>query len=160
VSSLATIISRICGIGMGTGAAFLVAMMLLVLANVIYRLFGHAVFGSYELSEMMVVVTVAFALAYAAAKKSHVVVRIIVSRFPRRAQALTEAVMSLLSLGTWAVIAWAGTIVMSERWLGEKTELLLVPLLPFRVFWLIGLILFCLVYLLDMLTAIRRAVEK
>ncbi len=157
---LANIVRRMGGWGMALGAAFLTGMMVLIVANIISRLSGHVIAGSYELSELMIVVAVAFALGYAALKKSHVVVKIVVSRFPQRAQSIIEAFMSLISLATWALIAWAGFLILSERWLTEETDLLDVPYLPFRFVFLLGLLLFCLVYLIDLFRALSQAVRK
>lgn len=154
------IVRRISGIGTALGAASLVGMMILIVANIIYRLTGHVITGSYELSELLIVVTVAFALGYAALQKSHVEVKIVVSRFPQRWQAILEAFTSFLSMGTWAVIAWASSLILSERWLSEESEMLLVPFLPFRLVLLFGLILISLVYLIYMFMALRKAVMK
>ena len=156
----AYIVRRITGIGVALGAAFLVGMMVLIVANIIYRLTGHVITGSYELSELLIVVTVAFALGYAAVQKSHVVVKILVSRFPQRWQAILEAFTSFLSMGTWAVIAWASSLIFLDRWLTEESEMLLVPFLPFRLVLLFGLILISLVYLIYMFMALRKAVMK
>jgi TRAP-type C4-dicarboxylate transport system permease small subunit len=156
----ANIVRRITGIGVALGAAFLVGMMVLIVANIIYRLTGHVITGSYELSELLIVVTVAFALGYAALQKSHVVVKILVSRFPQRWQAILEALISFLSMGTWAVIAWASSLIFIERWLTEESEMLLIPFLPFRMVLLFGLILIALVYLIYMVMALRKAVMK
>jgi TRAP-type C4-dicarboxylate transport system permease small subunit len=145
---------------MALGAAFLVGMMVLIVANIIYRLFGHVIAGSYELSELLIVVTVAFALGYAALQKSHVAVKILVSRFPQRWQAILEVFTSFLSMGTWAVIAWAGALILSERWLTEESEMLLIPFFPFRCVLLFGLILLSLVYLILMVMALRQAGKK
>lgn len=157
---LANLVRRMGGWGVAVGAAFLVGMMVLIVANIIYRLFGHVIVGSYELTELMIVVAVAFALVYAALKKSHVVVKIVVERFPPRAQAIVEALMSLISLATWATIAWTGVLLLSERWLREETDMLSIPFLPFRFIFLFGLILFCLVYLIDLIRALSQAVRK
>jgi TRAP-type C4-dicarboxylate transport system permease small subunit len=138
----------------------MVAMMVLIVANIIYRLTGHVITGSYELSELLIVVTVAFALGYAAVQKSHVVVKILVSRFPQRWQAILEAFTSFLSMGTWAVIAWASSLIFLERWLTEESEMLLIPFLPFRMVLLFGLVLIALVYLIYMVMALRKAVMK
>ena len=156
----ANIVRRISGIGTALGAAFLVGMMVLIVANIIYRLTGHVITGSYELSELLIVVTVAFALGYAALQKSHVEVKIVVSQLPQRWQAILEAFTSFLSMGTWAVIAWASSLILSERWLSEESEMLLVPFLPFRLVLLFGLILISLVYLIYMFMALRKAVMK
>jgi len=145
---------------MALGAVALVAMMVLIVTSVIFRRAGQVVPGTYELSELLIVVTVAFALGYAALEKSHIVVKIVVARFPQRAQAILEAVMSFISLVTWAALAWAGFIILSKRWLGEESEMLSVPFLPFRLIFLFGLILFCSVYLINLIRALRQAVRK
>jgi len=142
------------------GAAFLVGMMVLVVANIIYRLFGHVIPGSFELSELMIVVAVASALGYAAVHKSHIVVKIVVSRFSQRWQAIIEVLMSLISLATWAVIAWASFNVLSQRWLTEVTDLLDIPYLPFRMIFVVGLVLLCLVYVTDLFRALSQAVKR
>jgi hypothetical protein len=68
--------------------------------------------------------------------------------------------MSLISLGTWAVIVWAGIGFMIQTWLTEDTPMLEVPYLPFRFVWVFGLLFLCLVYLLGFFTAWRKAVKK
>ena len=135
-------------------------MMLLIVASIVYRMSGHVIKGSYELSELLIVVTASFALGFAALHKSHVDVKIVVSKFPDRLQAILEAVTSFLSMGTWAVVAWAGSLILWDRWLTEESEMLLIPFLPFRIVLLIGLILISLVYLLDMIFALKKAVKK
>jgi TRAP-type C4-dicarboxylate transport system permease small subunit len=145
---------------MALGAAFLVGMMVLITASVIYRRIGHVIPGTYELSELMIVVTTAFALGYAALNKRHIVIKVVVERFPQRAQAILEAVMSFISLATWATIAWTGFLILSKRWLNEASETLSVPYLPFRLIFLVGLVLLCSVYLIDMVKALRQAMKK
>jgi TRAP-type C4-dicarboxylate transport system permease small subunit len=145
---------------MALGAAFLVGMMVLITASVISRRAGHVIQGTYELSELMIVVTAAFALVYAALNKTHIVIKVVVERFPQRAQAILEAVMSFISLATWAMIAWTGFLILSQRWLKEASVDLSVPFLPFRLIFFIGLVLLCSVYLIDMVKALRRAGKK
>jgi TRAP-type C4-dicarboxylate transport system permease small subunit len=145
---------------MGIGAFFLVAMMLLIVANIIYRMTGNVIAGSFELSVLMIVITTAFALGYAGLEGSHVLVNIVVKRFPLRAQAIVDVLMSLIALAVWSIILWASFKILSDRWLTETTDLLSVPFLPFRFVWVFGLFLFCLVYLLQIIKSIRRAVKK
>lgn len=154
------ILRRIIGFGNAIGGAFLVGMMVLIVANIVYRLFNHVIPGSIELSELMIVVAASFALGYAALAKSHVDVKIIVEKFPERLQAIIETITSFLAMGTWAIIAYASTIIMIERWHSEVTDMLEVPHAPFRLILFIGLILVALVYLVDMILALRKAVKK
>jgi len=145
---------------MALGAAFLVGMMVLITASVISRRAGNVIQGIYELSELMIVVTAAFALGYAALNKTHIVIKVVVERFPQRAQAILGAVMSFISLATWAMVAWTGVLILSKRWLNEASEYLSVPYLPFRLIFLLGLVLVCSVYLIDLIRALRQAVNK
>ena len=151
---------RISSDGVAIGAAFLTGMMVLIVANIIYRLFGHVIPGSYEISTLMIVVAVAFALGYAAVHKSHIVVKIVVTRFSERRQAILTVLMSLISLATWAIIAWASYNVLSQRWLTEMTDLLDIPYLPFRMIFVVGLVILCLVYVTDLVSALRQVVKR
>jgi TRAP-type C4-dicarboxylate transport system permease small subunit len=146
---------------MAVGSVFLIGIALLVVANIVYRFFGGVIAGTYELVALMIVVTVAFALGYAALKQGHIVVRIVLSRFSPRIQAILTVFTSVIGLGFWALIAWKSAEIMSERALaGEYTEMLGVPYLPFRCAWLFGLLFFCLVLLIDLFKALSQAVRK
>jgi len=151
---------RLSSDGVAIGAAFLTGMMVLIVANIIYRLFGHVIPGSYEISTLMIVVAVAFALGYAAVHNSHIVVKIVVARFSQRWQSILGVLMSLISIGTWAVIAWASYNVLSQRWLTEMTDLLDIPYLPFRMIFVLGLVILCLVYITDLVRALRGVLKR
>ena len=157
---LIRIIRKTLMIGVALGGAFLVGMMVLIVANIVYRTTGHVITGSYELSELMIVVTAAFALGFAALHKSHVDVKVVVSKFPEKLQIVIEIITSFLAMGTWALITWASTIILIERWHTEESEMLLVPFFPFRLVLFLGLILVSLVYLIDTLSALKKAVKK
>jgi TRAP-type C4-dicarboxylate transport system permease small subunit len=93
-------------------------------------------------------------------QKTHVVVHLIVSRFPPRLGAATEIMTSLLSFAIWALIAWGGAHLAYENGLKEMTDILEIPVLPFRIVWLFCLFLFCLTYLVDLSRAFRRFLAK
>jgi TRAP-type C4-dicarboxylate transport system permease small subunit len=160
MDAIMRIMRRILSVGVALGGSFLVGMMLLIVANIIYRTTGHVITGSYELSELMIVVTASFALGFAAFHKSHVDVKIVVSKFPERVQTVIEIIISFLAMGTWAIIAYASTIVLMDRWHTEESEMLLIPFFPFRLVLFIGLILVSLIYLMDMISALRKMVKK
>ena len=75
---------------------FLLGITFLIVASVIYRFFGHVIQGSYEIIYLAIVVAVAFSLGYTALHKSHVIVKIVVSRFQPRAQAFIESFVSAI----------------------------------------------------------------
>jgi TRAP-type C4-dicarboxylate transport system permease small subunit len=161
VEYFAKIVRRVIGACVGLGNGFLIGVMLLVMAVVIGRSFGRAIPGSYEVMQLMIVISIAFYVAYGAVSYSHVVVNILVSRFPQRARAILASFTSVLSIITLALLAWAGAELTYKRVLiEERTEVLEIPITPFRGIWVFALILFCLVVLIDLLKALSQAVKK
>ena len=160
METLAVLLNRIMKTGLFLGGIFLIAGLLLLMSNIFGRLTHLVIPGSYELFELIMAIPVSFALVYAALKKTHVVVDLIVSRFPPRLAAAAEVLTSLLSFATWALIAWGGARLAWENGLREATDLLRVPFLPFRIVFIFCLFLFCLTYLVDLSRAIRRLLGK
>ena len=60
--------------------------MLLTIASVLCRLFGSAIVGSYEITELIIIVTVGFALVYTTITESNVTVKLLIERFSYRNQ--------------------------------------------------------------------------
>jgi TRAP-type C4-dicarboxylate transport system permease small subunit len=158
----ANIVRRTGKIGIGIGGGLLVAIMALIVSNVIYRFFGGVITGSYELTQYMIVVVVGFAMVYTALMKGHVLVRVVVSRLPQWALAIAESFNSILSMGVVWLLAWATTLYLLKRgFVGEaNTDLLELPYFPLKCVWVFTLILFSLVYLVDLYNALSRLVRK
>ena len=160
MSIFATIVRKVGGKAMIISGIFLLGMMLLTVASVLCRPFGTVIAGSYELIETLIIIVVAGALGYTELEKGHVTVKIVVSRFSMRLQGIFQSFIYLIGVGLWVIIAWASVGILSDRWLNEDTDILSVPILPFRFIWVFGLALFCLVLLIDFLRAINQAVRK
>ena len=156
---IANIIRRITGVGAGVASVFLAAIMLLIVAVVVLRPFNTSISGSYEMIELLIVVAIAFAFAYTAMHQGHIVVTILVSRFSPRTQAILGSITWFLSFLIWGWIFWAGTDVMLKKWLREVSYLLHVPFLPFRIVWVFGLLLFSLMFLINMFDSLKKAVR-
>ncbi len=89
------------------GCVALTAIILIVFVDVLGRYFlNKPLPGSYELVEQLMGVLAGFAIMYAAVKRGHVALDLIVSRFSRRTQAIMGSIFSLLGFGTWAVLAY------------------------------------------------------
>jgi len=156
----ADIVRRIIVLGTGLGAVFLAGIMVLIVASIITRFFGRVIPGSYEMIELMIVVTVAFALAYTGLRQGHVIVNIIVSRFPQRFQGIVAGFTCLISLGIWGLMAWAAYDIAVEKGILEVTDYFLVPYIPFRFIFALGLLLLSLVFLIDMYEAMKRGLKR
>jgi TRAP-type C4-dicarboxylate transport system permease small subunit len=145
---------------MVVGAIALVVTMVLVVIMVILRFSGRALPGTFDLTQLMVVIPAAFALSYAALQKRHVVINIFVSRFPQRVRAVVEVFTCLVSLATWGIMGWATYQFALKMGLREITEVLRIPYLPFRLLLAVALVLLSVVYLLDLFKALKQALKK
>lgn len=83
--------------------AALVAMMLIVVANIIGRVAKIPIFGSGELIGMLSVILISFSLSYTAFCQANVVVKFLVSRFSEHGQAIFDVIACLLGIGTIAL---------------------------------------------------------
>ncbi len=157
---LDAIVQRVTRWGLALGGFILVVAMLLQVGNILGRFAHFVIPGSFETFEMIMVIPIGFGLVYAALERGHVVVDLVVSRFSRKIRAAAHVVAAFLSLATWAAITYAGTKLAIENGLEEVTDILEYPVLPFRVIFIICLILFCLAYLIELSRSLRRFLDK
>ncbi len=84
----------------------LAAIVLVVFVDVSGRKFlNRPLTGSNELTELIMLSFGGFAIMYTAVKRGHIAVDLLLTRFPRRIQILTQIIASLLGFGTWALLA-------------------------------------------------------
>lgn len=155
------IVSRITGFGISIGIAFLLGAMLVMVANIAYRFFGGTIPGTYELVGPFVSVTGASALAFTALKQAHVVMDIVLHLLPDRIQKILKHFSSFICLCFCLILVWSSITLMLQKFrLGEETTLLKIPIFPFRGFWVLGLLFFCLVFFADLLKAFSNKGDK
>lgn len=154
------IVQRVTRGGTVAAGVFLVGAMLLVVTSVIFRQFNIAIAGSYEMMQLMMAVVIAFALAYTALKKGHVAVKILVSRFSVRTGAIVGIAVSFLSLAIWGLVAGSTAQLVYEKGLREVSETLEVPYLPFRSVFILGCLLFSLIYIPDIFEGLKKVRGK
>jgi TRAP-type C4-dicarboxylate transport system permease small subunit len=152
-----TIFGHTIKVGVWIGFVFLTAVMFVTVANVIARLFGSTIPGTYELITVFMLAVVGFALAYTAWEEGHIIVDVIVSKLPSRIETFVNYFNWIIVLCTLVLITKEQIAITIERALaGEKTEILHILWAPFRILWVLGLILFCLVALRDLLKKSRE----
>lgn len=154
------IVQRATKVGTVGAGVFLLGAMLLVVTGVIARFFNIAIVGSYELLQLMMAVTIPFALVYTALRKGHVVVKIIASRFSVRTGAIVCILVSFLSLAIWGLMAGSTAQLAYEQGLRAVSETLEVPYLPFRIALILGLLLFSLSYIPDIFEELKKVRGK
>jgi TRAP-type C4-dicarboxylate transport system permease small subunit len=105
------LIARTCG---AVAAVFLVAMMLLTVADVVLRAaLNTPIRGVYELVELLLAGTFFVALPAVFLRDDHIVVNLIDDLAPRRVRAL-KRLASVLAVPVFAVLAWQGFLAAAD----------------------------------------------
>lgn len=141
---------RLSDVFLWIAGAFMIAMILMTCANIISRLLGTPIKGTFELMGYFGAVATAFALGYTQIKKSHISVDILVNRFSPRTRLVINAINHVIcalffAVAGWQVARWAATL----RETGEVTETLRIIYYPFTYGVAIGCFLIALVLLVD-----------
>ena len=144
-------------------AAFaVVAMMAIVVANIIGRIFFRSpITGTMELAGFAGVIVVAVAVGFAERERRNIVVDIVAKHFPPRLRIVTDAVTFFLSLGAVGLLFWAVADSALESLAQKETTLTLsVSLFPFRVVWAGGLLFLWGLLLRHLIQALDRRSKK
>ena len=155
VSFISQAIDRVAG-------GILVAMMFLTAMDVLLRyVFNRPISGALEITEYMMLIVVAFGLAYCAVMKGHVRVELLAERFPQRTQAIINSITYLLGLGLFALIT-RQSIVYMKMMLGSKVTsvVLLIPRFPFVSLLVLGIAVFWLTLLVDFISFVFQAAKR
>lgn len=155
------IIKWICDKGAILAAVSMIFIMMLLVANVVVRPFGGVIKANYELIDIVSSVAIAFCLVYAGLHHHHIVIRILTERFTQLSQTRIRIFTSFSELVFWALVCWRSVAILNEhRWVVEITEQARIPVLPFRLIWTFGILLFCLVIIGDLITAVQQGRRK
>ena len=144
-------------------AALLGAMMLFSVADMVMRAFGVTVAGSYEVIGWLSAAAMALALGTVQRHKGHVAMELVVVKMGRRSRALTEALMALVSLALFAVVAFYvaryGRVLHETGSLSETLRIIVYPWVYVVGLGCAGLTLALLVDFLRSVTALMAALR-
>jgi len=160
ISGLIRAISRLASI-IAMAVAFLT--MLVLVADIVLRLVTDslAVTGSYELTEMAMVIIVFLGFAITQVEGEHVRVTMLVDRLPGRAKAYANAFGSIFGTAVCAVVFYAAVRqAIGDSTSGITTAVLFIPTAPFAWIMALGLLLLTLALLLDSIDHVIRAVRN
>lgn len=141
-------------IWLAVGITFMLAIGAITVLNVVLRLFNIAMTGFIEAIELMMIVSMLGAMAFAAFEKTQVAIDVIVGRLSAQNRMRFEAVALAASFVFWALVGWATLDWFIRGAYSAITDILKVPMWPLQVYWLVGLMFFCLVYLTELLVMI------
>lgn len=132
----------------------MVFIMVVIVANVILRIPWKPLGGTVELVEMAGAILLALGVAYTAMLKGHIMVGILVEKFPPRIRGLTDIVVNLIALVFSFILAREllfYALNMLSR--GYETGHLKIPVAPSIFLVAFGFIMLCMVLLLNVLRA-------
>lgn len=126
--------------------------------SVLGRHLGRPLLGSIEIVQLCVVIAASTSLLAATLGRAHATVHVLVERLPpgqrRFAARMGALVGSLLFFALFAGSVW----VLTDVWAGdERSDLLGLPILPFRILWCAVALVTALVFLVQ---ALRPNVEE
>jgi len=139
----------------------LAMMMFLTFADVLLRkLFNSPISGGAELIEFMMGIVVTFSVAYAAHKKAHIGVDLVISRFKDRTRAVIRSITSFLTLIFFICIAWQNFIYISDEYHSNLTSAVLyIPVYPFVTIVAVGFLILCLILLAEFFSLLGEVVS-
>ena len=128
--------------GTWIGILAMSAVTLIITGNVIWRIFGRVIPGTYDLVETITVLVAAFAIVNCEYQKKHTTVDMLTTLMKKKTQIKLEQVCQVISFAFWAMICYATIMVtMDKAKVGEHTDLLKVSIIPFRATWCFALAL-------------------
>ena len=141
-------------------AVFLVAVIIFM--DIVLRLgFRVSILGTYEITEMGMVVVIFGALAHTQVLKGHVRVTMLVEKLPRGVQQAIEGLLLSATAAVCACVAYSGFVQATGYFSkGATTAVLKMPCYPFAYVMAAGLALFTAVLLLDAVTVFSGKSES
>jgi TRAP-type C4-dicarboxylate transport system permease small subunit len=158
VERLVHLLSRWCD-RIAQGAV--VAMMLMLGGNILLRIFGKPILGTYDWTGLIGVILIALGLGYCGVLRGHVRVEFILARFPQRVQAVVDSITGILSLGLFALAVWQSVVLGNEMWRkGDVSITVQTPFHPFVYAIAFGCALLWLVIFVETMKSLSKAVRR
>ncbi|MEH7114951.1 TRAP transporter small permease [Neobacillus niacini] len=130
-------------------------------------LFHQPILGDKELVQLGMVVMIVFGLAYCQAENSHVSIGLIVDKFPERIQVIIDIVAFTLTFIVCLIVSYYYFFVALKDFnvLHSTTDMLDIPLYPFKFMVTLGFLLWGLESLVKVFDGIlvlmgKKAYEK
>jgi TRAP-type C4-dicarboxylate transport system permease small subunit len=90
---------------------FVLLLMLVTVANIIARFFGHPIVGAFESGVLMLVFILYLGLAYTQSQHGHVNVDIVINLLPSRTKEILAMICLFIALVILSIILWRSSLV-------------------------------------------------
>lgn len=123
--------------------------------------FKHNIIGTFELTGIGLALIVFFSYGYAQLKGDHILVEVLIEKFPRRVRAALELIayaifFVLLILVMWQLVSYAQRLYST----GQTTPDLGMPLYLFAYIGSLGILFFILTILVKMGQLLKEVVTR
>jgi tripartite ATP-independent transporter DctM subunit len=144
------------------GVSVLFLMVLLTSVNVVLRyVFNMPISGVNEVTELLMVIAVFFALAHTQNMKAHVSVDLFTARLKSSARLMMDFINNFIGVVLFIVIVWQDVVHL--QWVSKQhsihSTLIRAPIAPFEGVIILGCALMTLFLIRDLLINIRNAIK-
>jgi TRAP-type transport system small permease protein len=144
------------------GIITVLALMLLIIANVIGRVFFNSpITGTIELVSLTMV-GLGLNMAITALRGRHITAEIVSKRFPEPIQSIVDSLMILGALTIYAIFAWRAILEIIYQYQSKYMVSIVLPI-PMYLPWFIysvGFVLLCLAIITLLAKKIKGAFRK
>jgi len=141
-------------------AAALTLLMLLTIADVVLRILGRPIVGTYELVALGGALAIGLSLPLTSWVRGHIYVDSFVARLPRLPRVVLCIATRLLVLALFFILGWnLLKYALDLRSAGEVTPTLRVPFFPVTLALGLSCLLQCLVMVADIVKIFRNEYE-
>ena len=144
------------------GLFCILAMMVLTVSDVFGRyVLSQPIDGAYELTEFLLVMTVAAGLAFTQVSKRHISVEFVSAQLPPSARKWIGCFSSCICLGIYVLIAWQAVEGAKVQYRHSIYSVAFgLPFWPFYLFLALGCGVLCLVFLADLMKLLSGKEER
>jgi TRAP-type C4-dicarboxylate transport system permease small subunit len=137
-------------------------MMLITVGDVAGRyFFNRPILGVFELTRFGMGAIVCTALGFSQINKVHIAINLLVSRLPQAWQNIIETFNFLVAFITFCIVSWQMFVFTGRLYTSAQvTSVLGVSIYPFVLLSALGVVLFTLVLLWDLIKAIYRLFSR
>lgn len=138
----------------------LVIVIMTTIDVILRKISNTSILGSNEITEMLMVVMMAFGIPALQVVGGHVQVDLLVNKIPGRGKCFYKSFILLIEIGLLGLMAF-GTFQKIISLITRKTTtaVILIPQMPFAIFLCLGLLLFCILLLMDAIIAFNDGVK-
>jgi len=160
LSNIRKLVNRITLYAAAVGMFMLVIMMFLTTSDAISRKLFVPIPAAYELNQYMLAVFGLLGIAYVQQTRGHVSIGLLIERMPLRTQFVIGSIITFISVLVFSLVIWWGWVegIFSMK-AGTASDILRIPVFPFKLLVSVGAFLLVLELLLTLIDNIRNALS-